>query len=185
MIVVGALIGVAYVECYGQAQPNRAQNVPSPVRVAHGKSEMDGELWTILSVSAKSPYQDAFGTSVRPELKLECVQQKEEHRFLIVMVSGPHDYTPNDYDRLRVKLDDEEPEEEGWYELSDHRSWRHDSYPNTTDLEFLKKILSAKTMLIEFHPFMRSSVVEAKFDVSGLRREFDKYVECKPGPARP
>jgi hypothetical protein len=143
---------------------------------------MDGRSWTILSVSAKGAYRNTFGTLIRPELRLQCVQQKEEHRFLVVLETGPHAETPADFDRLRVKLDDGEPTEEEWLELSDHKSWSHEYYPDETDLKFLKRIIDAKTVLIEFKPFMRASVVEAKFDVSGLRMEFHKYPECKQGP---
>lgn len=181
-ISVGLLILADWLKCSAQVLTARPQNVQSPVRIARGKSEMDGKHWTILSISAKNAYENAFGIAVRPELRLECVQQGNDSSFLIVMESGPHENTPNEYDRLRVKLDENQPEEEGWYELSDHKSWRHDP---STDAKFLIKVLAAKAMLIEFRPFMLGGIVESKFNVSGLRQEFDKYAECKAGPAFP
>lgn len=71
-------------------------------------------------------------------------------------------------------------------QLSDHKSYRYD--PDIWYERWLNKpapqnlvnaVLGGKTLLLEFQPFMVASATVAKFDVSGLRREFDKAPECK------
>jgi len=78
---------------------------------------------------------------------------------------------------MRIKLDDAEAEAYSFDRLSDGSTYMYGDYENTQQL--LGDFFSAKKALIEFEPFMVAGKSIAKFDLGGLRREFEKASECK------
>ncbi len=181
-IVAGVLVGLVSITCHGQ------------VKVLRDKSEKGDQRRTILAIPATRSYQ------IRPELRVECLHKEETVQFIVeetdefsvVLDAGPHEKARSGVVNLRVKLDDGPPTSHQWTELPDHRSYGYNRYPGpepkrdpdlTSDarkllddartqsdiLKFLKDIFSAKTVQIENH----------RFDVGELRKEFDKYPECR------
>ena len=182
----GALIGLICLLCNAQGVPKPA---PSPVQVHRGKSEMDGEHWTILGVWARESYRNSFGTAMRPELALQCIQTGDDREITLILDSGPIE---EGYGGawLRARLDGGDALWYSWVQYSDHKSYwyskqaRSGDNRNGDDLpdekaDLVRALLSAKTFLIEFRPFMSASATVARFNLSGLRREFDKAPECK------
>src|ERR1017187_2066176 len=169
VLTAGVVLGVVFLQCnaQGTAKQPQKQAVSSPVQVFSGKSEMDGEHWVMLVVSAKASFQNVIGLSIRPRLEIACRQHGEEHTFSVVLESGPHE-TSSSADMMRMKLDNHDPQSEAWDQSSDHNAWAHrppireltleqieQNYSGfDKDLVFLRSILAAKTVLIEFQPFM-------------------------------
>jgi hypothetical protein len=192
------------------------KGVPSPVELVRGKSEMDGERWVVLQVTANSTYKNSIGMAVRPKMQLVCQQHGDEHMFYVKLGLGPlHDVDENA--RLRIRLGNGDPEDGLWVEASNHSTWTHRSEeppkmyrstfasaddnsktstfatdddksyyacrlghcPLQSDLKFATRILSVKTILVEFRPFMTGNVVLVRFDVSGLADTFRGSPECK------
>jgi hypothetical protein len=197
-IAAGVLIGLVSFTCHAQ------------VKVFRDKSEKDDQRRTILAIPAIGAYQSAAGTSVRPELRVECLHKEETVQFIVeetdefavVLDAGPLETAGSGVVSLRVKLDDGQPTSHQWAERPDHRSYSYDRYPGpepdrdrdltsdarklledvrvqTDTSKFLEDIFSAKTIRIEFQPLKGSRAVEGRFDASGLRKEFDKYPECR------
>lgn len=193
-----------------------AKRPSSPVEVAHGKSDMDGERWVVLQVSANSTYRNWIGVAFRPTLQLVCKQHGDEHMFYVKLGLGPlRDVGENA--GLRLRLGNGDPEDGLWAESPSHSAWTHRSEeqpkmyrsvfaaaddnsktsvfatdddasyyacrlghcPFQSDLKFTTRILSVKTILVEFKPFMTDNVVLARFDVGGLPNKFHGSPECK------
>jgi hypothetical protein len=151
------------------------------VRIWHRKSQMDGERWAFLVIPARESYQDMMGLSIRPELVVQCAQTGDEPTMSgwDTKVSLRLDHIgPLENGDMRLKLDDADAREVGFSRLADGST-----YTMYHDQALLEDVLSAKKMLIEFEPFMTASKSIARFDVSGLRREFDKASECRGDPA--
>jgi hypothetical protein len=129
---------------------------------------MDESRWAVLTVPASRPYRNTAGMLVRPQLRVHCFEKGSEHQFRVVLDSGPLEIAV-----LRVKLDNHEPEDLNWYRLSDFKSYEYEE-----SLAFLNKLLSARTLWIALEPFMVDAVIEARFDVNTLRREFERCREC-------
>jgi hypothetical protein len=165
---IGALLCT---EAKAQGAPKRA--VTSPVRVEHSKSEMDGERWAFLTISARESYQNMFGLSIRPRLVVQCTQTGDEHKVRLRL----DNVGPLENGDMRIKLDDAEAEAYSFDRLSDGSTYMYGDYENTQQL--LGDFFSAKKALIEFEPFMVAGKSIAKFDLGGLRREFEKASECK------
>lgn len=161
---------------FAQSQ-KAAKQAPSPVAVSRGKREMDGKRWAILTISAEHSYQNWLGRSIRPELEVQCVQLGDERKFTIVLNSGPLQTLNPDFANLRMKVDDAEPDHYVWDTLSDSSSYRYEDYKPKTQ-EFLRTLLLAHSLLIEFQPFMNRGVIETRFQVGALRREFERNAEC-------
>jgi hypothetical protein len=181
----GVLVGLLCSQCEGQVVAKQPQAPAPSVQVHHAKSEIDDEHWTILAVRAREPYRNVAGTSVRPELKVQCTQKGGDHSLSLILDSGPVQ-GEGDGAWLHTRLDNGEAIRYGWVEMSDHKSYRYN--PNNWFESWLDKgpprdliesLLAGKTLLIEFQPFMVSSATVARFDVSGLRKEFNKAPECK------
>jgi hypothetical protein len=182
-IVAGVLIGLASLTCHAQ------------VKVVRDRNERDGQRRTVLAIPAAGAYQN-----VRPELKVECSHKEETVQFVVeetdefavVLDAGPLETAGSGVVNLRVQLDSGQPTSHQWAELPDHRSYRYNRYPGpetTRDrdltgearklleelriqsdtLAFLKDIFSAKTVQIGNY----------RFEVGELRKEFDKYPECR------
>jgi hypothetical protein len=203
---IGGRSGISKKMCVGMSfmvlllcPQGMAQGVPkravagTSVRVSHGKSEMDGEHWTILTVLAKETYQNMVGVTIRPELRVQCVQKGDDRKVSLILTIGPVDVNQLGGTALRIKLSGAEV---FWYEfgqMSDHSSYKYwgravlgDSWYSGTfpqDKELLQPVVLSKTVLVEFEPLMVGNTTVAKFDVSGLRREFDKSLECKGSTA--
>ena len=96
-VTVWALIHMAWAECSGQVPQNRLPGPAPAITIGRGKSQMDGSHWTILSLPAKTAYRNTIGISVRPVLRLECLQSLEERSFHIVLESGPLEYIHDGY----------------------------------------------------------------------------------------
>lgn len=155
------------------------------VKVVRDQSEKGDQRRTILAIPASGAYQ------VRPELKVECSHKEEivqfvveeTDEFAVILEAGPFESA-----NLGVKFDDGQSARHAWTEQADHRSYRYNGHPEpnrdlssdaqklledlrvqTDTLKFLGSILSAKTVQIEGH----------RFDAGELRKEFDKYPECR------
>ena len=176
----------------------------APVKVNRDKSEKENKHWTILTVPAAAPYGN-----VLPELRVECTQQEETKQFMVeetnefgvVLNAGPL-RTDGDVVSLVVKLDGKQPASHQWKESPDHKTYRYYAYPGSEPnrdpnlpsdarqaleetriqsdtSKFLDEIFSARTAVIEVQPAGGGAVVQVRFEVDGLRKEFDKYPECK------
>jgi hypothetical protein len=187
VVVVLGIGALLCTEAKAQSTPKRAVASTS-VRVSHGKSEMDGEHWTILAVPAKETYQNMAGVTIRPELRVQCVQKDDDRKVSLILTIGPVDVNQLGGTALRIKLSGAEV---FWYEfgqMSDHSSYMYrgravlgDSWYSGTfpqDKELLQPVVLSRMVLVEFEPFMVGNATVAKFDVSGLRAAFGKASEC-------
>jgi hypothetical protein len=176
----------------------------APLKVNRDKNEKENKHWTILTVPAAAPYQN-----VLPELRLECTQQEETKQFMVeetnefsvVLDAGALRSGSGNVVSLAVKLDRKQPASHQWMELPDHKSYRYYAYPgsepnrdpNLPDdarkvleetriqsdtSKFLENLFSAKVAVIELQP-AGGAAVQVRFEIDGLRKEFDKYPECR------
>ena len=131
--------------------------------------------------------KDVVGTPVRPELRVQCTQKGNDRSLSLILDSGPVQGV-GDGAWLRTRLDSGEAIRYPWVQMSDRKSYAYNPKNRDDSLDkqpedLRSAILAAKTMLLEFQPFMVSSVTVARFDLSGLRKEFDRAPECKlPDP---
>jgi hypothetical protein len=170
------------------------------IKVVRDQSEKENRHRTILAVPATAPFGNAM-----PELRVECMQQVETKQFLIEetndfsvsLDAGPL-RTAGDVISLSVKLDGNRPANHQCMALPDKMSYRYYAYPGSEPnrdpnlasdarqaledariqsdtAKFLEEVFSAKTVSIELQP----GGVQVRFEVGGLRQEFDKYPECK------
>jgi hypothetical protein len=189
------LVAIVSVDCWSQGATSRTRVASSRVSAYQRESQMDGAKWVNLYLSANRTYSSWLGIVKRPELQVTCFQTKgeDERKFIVILRLGTVTMESTDSTTLRVKLGNAEPEALEWWTENDRQSYRYVGDGKAEDKlngwvtppKFLQDLLTSKTMLVEFQPFMQSSLVEIPFDVSDLRRTFDRYVECRSTNNRP
>jgi hypothetical protein len=153
------------------------------VQVKSGESPMDGEKFVQLSVNALSPYTLSIGGEFTPVLQVQCKEKGSTRKLDVFFQSGGVDprstYVTKSFfstapysTELRVKMDSGKPSADGSmlaYTVTNGK----------TKDGFVKDILKAEVLYIEFRPNGSASNAVAQFDVSSLQPEFAKHPECK------
>lgn len=160
------------------------------VQVKSGVNPMDEESFVQLSVNALTPYTLSFGSPFTPVLQVQCKQKGSTRKLDVYFLSGGVDprstyvtksfFSTAPYSTdLRVKMDNGKPFTGIWGVMNDNSTLAYTVTNGKSKDGFVKDILKAGVVYIEFRPNASTANVVAEFDVRGLQPEYAKHQECK------
>jgi len=136
-----------------------------------------------LAVSAQKGYQ-IMGQDRIPTLAVECARKGKKGGHLLIfspggemLLSGTGLSAASAPQSLSVIINGK-TESTIWSPYGDVSSFTYYGKTEPERLEFIRTILSAGMITIEFKPFMTGVKLKSTFDLSQLREEFSKHAEC-------
>jgi hypothetical protein len=138
-----------------------------------------------LSVMAQKPYAlMASGQAKTPILSVACQQKGKKIAHTITFSPGGI-LTEQEYSTFGSSASLTLEMTIGAYKQStiwvSHGNLQAFDYFGKTEperIQFLQSLLSVPTVSIDFTPFLTGMPTSSKFDLTGLRTEFDKHPEC-------
>ena len=140
-----------------------------------------------LSVAAQTPYTlMATGQPKTPVLTVSCQQKGKKTGHSITFSPGGI-LTEQQYSTfgsstsllLTVKLGGQKLST-NWVAYGSVETFAYYGKTEQERLAFLHALLNAPNVTIEFTPFLTGGPTSSTFDLSELRSEFDRHLECVP-----
>jgi hypothetical protein len=138
-----------------------------------------------LSVKAQKPYAlIVSGQTKTPVLGVVC-QQKGKKISHVITLSPGGILTEQEYSSfgnsaslvLEVTLAGQK-HSVTWVSHGNLQSFDYFGKTEPERIQFLQTLLSVPTVSIDFTPFLTGTPTSSTFDLTGLRKEFDKHPEC-------
>ena len=138
-----------------------------------------------LSVSAQKPYALPGSGHVKlPVLSIDCQQKGKKFSHAITFSPGgilteQHYSTFGSSASLALEVTvGGQKLSTNWASYGNLESFAYFGKTEPERLNFLQTLLGASMISFEFTPFLTGEPVTSTFDLTGLRAEFDKHVEC-------
>ena len=138
-----------------------------------------------MSVMAQKPYAlIVSGQAKTPVLSVICQQKGKKFSHAITFLPGGI-LTEQEYSTfgssatlvLEMNIG-EHKQSTTWVSHGNLQSFDFVGKTEAERLQFLQSLLSMQTVSIDFTPFLSGTPTSSKFDLTGLRAEFDKHPEC-------
>ncbi len=136
-----------------------------------------------LAVSAQKGYQ-IMGQDRIPTLAVECAHKGKKGGHLLVFSPGGEmllsdtGINASSAPQSLSVIINGKTESTFWAPYGDVANFTYYGKTEPERIEFIRAILSAGSITIEFKPFMTGVKLKSTFDLSQLREEFNKHSEC-------
>jgi len=152
------------------------------ISVLTGLNEMDHYSWVRVELTADTSYVSATGVTTHPNVQIQCsgLANKLSVMFYTGLIQTDSD--------VRIKVGNLKPLYMLYAELGDRGTLVYGGvrqqrfigdWQNADGATFAAALAVSSPVLLEFHPFLSSSTVVARYDTSGLLPELVKHEECK------
>ena len=137
-----------------------------------------------LSVAAQKPYQ-LIGTEVkRPVLSVVCAQNGKKVAHIVkfapggVLADESLDFSSGQTQHVLAVTIDGHQQATSWASFGDPITLAYYGKTEPERMNFIQFLLHAKTVSIDFKPFLTGMPTTSVFDVSLLGEEYSKHPEC-------